>query len=270
MRRVQRRRKKAGLGLMAALPQNDIIRARNLVQERGGRRVVDGVDITLAAGEIVTVIGPNGAGKSTLARLILGLEQPVSGDIMRTANIRMGYVPQAVSLSPLMPMMVGRFLKLRPGAAQAAVDSAMALVGLTPDHAGRPVAGLSGGEFRRVLMARALINDPQLLVLDEPTTGVDLVGQAAIYRLIDQVRRRFNCAVLLISHDLHLVMSSTDRVVCLNQHVCCSGAPEQVRRDPAFRTLFGEEADAIALYAHDHAHPHDHGHQHHEEDHPHA
>jgi zinc transport system ATP-binding protein len=245
---------------MTVLGHRELLRVRNLVYERGGRRILDGVDISLTAGEIVTVIGPNGAGKSTLARLILGLDKPVSGTIERAPDIPVGYVPQGLSLSPLMPMTVSRFLKLRPGGTQGAVEEVLALVGLTPDHGGRPVAGLSGGEFRRVLLARALMNKPLLLVLDEPTAGVDLMGQAAMYRLIDGVRRRFHCAVLLISHDLHLVMSATDRVVCLNQHVCCSGAPEQVRRDPAFRALFGAEADTVALYAHDHAHPHDHDH----------
>lgn len=230
------------------------------------RLILDQVDVEVAAGEIVTVIGPNGSGKSTLARIALGLLVPDGGSVERQSGLRIGYVPQRVALSPLMPMTARRFLALRPGVTAAAMDRALALVGLDGGRAHTLVYHLSGGEFQRLLLARALLPEPSLLVLDEPTQGVDLTGQSAFYRLIDQVRRELKCAVLLISHDLHLVMAATDRVVCLNHHVCCSGVPDKVRRDPAFRALFGEEADALALYAHDHAHVHDHDHDHHSQE----
>lgn len=233
---------------------------RQVTKRLGDRLILDRVEVEVAAGEIVTVIGPNGSGKSTLARIALGLVAPDDGSVERQSGLRIGYVPQRVALSPLMPMSARRFLALRPDVAAAAIERAFALVGLDQGRATTPVHHLSGGEFQRLLLARALLAEPSLLVLDEPTQGVDLSGQAAFYSLIDQVRRELNCAVLLISHDLHLVMAATDRVVCLNHHVCCSGVPDKVRRDPAFRALFGEEADALALYAHDHAHAHDHDH----------
>lgn len=235
---------------------------RQVTKRLGDRLILDRVDVEVAAGEIVTVIGPNGSGKSTLARIALGLLAPDGGAVERRPGLRIGYVPQRVALSPLMPMTARRFLALHPGVTAAAMDRAFALVGLDSGLAQTSVHHLSGGEFQRLLLARALLAEPSLLVLDEPTQGVDLTGQAAFYRLIDRVRRELQCAVLLISHDLHLVMAATDRVVCLNHHVCCSGVPDKVRRDPAFRALFGEEADALALYAHDHAHAHDHDHDH--------
>ncbi len=241
------------------------IALRQVTKRLGDRLILDRVDVEVAAGEIVTVIGPNGSGKSTLARIALGLMAPDGGAVERQPGLRVGYVPQRVALSPLMPMTARRFLALRPGVTAAAMDRAFALVGLDPGLAQTSVHHLSGGEFQRLLLARSLLAEPSLLVLDEPTQGVDLTGQAAFYRLIDRVRRELQCAVLLISHDLHLVMAATDRVVCLNHHVCCSGVPDKVRRDPAFRALFGEEADVLALYAHDHAHAHDHEHHSREE-----
>lgn len=234
-----------------------------------GRTVLTDVSLVIEAGEIVTLIGPNGAGKSTLIRIALGLTKPDGGRVTRSAGLTIGYMPQKVHVDALMPLTAERFLRLRPGVKAADAAAALGRVGLEGLGA-TPVQGLSGGEFQRLILARALLGRPRLLVLDEPVQGVDVGGQTALYRLISEVRRDLGCAVLMVSHDLHLVMSATDRVICLNTHICCSGAPQAVRADPAFRSLFGAGADALALYAHDSAHDHEHAHEHEQEGHHHA
>jgi zinc transport system ATP-binding protein len=218
------------------------------------------VSLTVRRGEIVTVIGPNGAGKSTLLRILLGLLPPSSGSVRLLPGLRIGYVPQRLAIDETLPLTVRRFLSLaidRRGAA-AAGDPAAALAEVgAPGLIDAPVQGLSGGELQRVLVARALLRAPDLLVLDEPAQGVDINGQAELFALIRRIRDRRHCGVLLVSHDLHLVMAATDHVVCLNHHICCSGHPEAVTRDPAYRALFGTAADALAIYAHHHDHKHD-------------
>lgn len=239
-----------------------------------GRTVLDHVDLRVLPGKIVTLIGPNGGGKSTLVRIALGLLKPDRGQVRQAPGLTIGYMPQKLTVDPLMPLSAERFLRLRPGVGPEDAQRALATVGIA-EIAGTPVQALSGGEFQRLLLARALLGSPRLLVLDEPVQGVDLSGQVALYRLIGDLRSRLGCGVLMISHDLHLVMSATDEVVCLNGHVCCSGAPHAVRQDPAYRRLFGSEADALALYTHDHNHDHHHDHHHdhahdHSHDHSHA
>ncbi|WGL18512.1 zinc ABC transporter ATP-binding protein ZnuC [Microbulbifer bruguierae] len=209
------------------------------------------ISLDLYGGEIVTVIGPNGAGKTTLLRLLLGLTRPTSGTVERMPALRLGYMPQRLQIDGTMPMTVGRFLQL--GIDNVDVAQALARVA-APHLANARLADLSGGEMQRVLLARAAARKPQLLVLDEPTQGVDLGGQAEVYQLIAQLRDELHCGVLLVSHDLHLVMAATDRVLCVNQHICCHGHPEQVSRDPAYLEMFG---DKLALYTHQHNHHHD-------------
>jgi zinc transport system ATP-binding protein len=225
----------------------------------GGQTVLADVSATIRHGRILTLIGPNGAGKTTLARVMLGLLRPDRGTVRRKAGLRIGYMPQRLHLDPIMPLTVGRFLGLgvsRPEGGSGRCRAVLAEVG-APADAGRPMSALSGGELQRVLLARALLRDPELLVLDEPTQGVDVTGQAEFYRLIGGIRDARRCGVLLISHDLHLVMAATDHVVCLNQHVCCAGHPEAVTRDPAYLALFGDRvAAAFALYQHHHDHAH--------------
>jgi zinc transport system ATP-binding protein len=224
-----------------------------------GRRVaLDDVSLTLHAGEIVTVIGPNGAGKTTLLRVVLGLQRPTAGTVKRRAGVAVGYVPQRVAIDETLPLTVRRFLALVPGPVQ---DAAAALAETGAAHTmDLPVQTLSGGELQRVLLARALLRAPDLLVLDEPVQGVDVAGQAELFALIRRIHDRRGCAVLLVSHDLHLVMAATDRVVCLNHHVCCSGHPDTVSRDPAYRALFGAAIDGFAVYAQHHDQSHDHEH----------
>jgi len=221
-----------------------------------GRRVaLDGVSLTVSEGEIVTIIGPNGAGKTTLLRVALGLQRADAGRIERWPGLRVGYLPQRLAIDETLPLTVRRFLAVVPKARR---DVAATLAETGAAHTlDLPVQTLSGGETQRVLLARALLREPQLLVLDEPAQGVDIAGQAELFALIRRVRDEHGCGVLLVSHDLHLVMAATDRVVCLNHHVCCSGRPEAVSRDPAYRALFGAAIEGFALYAHAHDHRHD-------------
>ncbi|MCH7487674.1 MAG: ATP-binding cassette domain-containing protein [Proteobacteria bacterium] len=221
----------------------------------GGREVLADVEVAVADGEIVTLIGPNGAGKTTAVRVILGLQKADRGRVYRRPGISIGYMPQRLSLDPALPMTVGRFLALTDsgsGRRKRALDEAG--VGGALDT---PLSDVSGGELRRVLLARALLRDPDLLVLDEPAQGVDVGGQADLYRLIGRLRETRGCGVLLVSHDLTMVMAETDHVICLNRHVCCAGRPETVARDPSYAALFGERAaPAFAVYQHRHDHSH--------------
>ena len=223
----------------------------------GAEPVLTDVSLTLEPGHIVTLIGPNGSGKTTLVRLALGLLQPGTGSVWRKPGLRIGYVPQRVDLDDTFPLTVARYLNLARQADAAAIGHALAAVGAA-HVAGRPLQRLSGGELRRVLLARALLGTPDLLVLDEPAAGVDVTGQTELYDLIRRTRDRLGCGVLLVSHDLHLVMAATDEVICLNHHICCRGAPETVSRHPEYLSLFGPEAaGAFALYTHSHDHRHD-------------
>lgn len=229
----------------------------------GGRTVLSGVDFLIEPGEIVTVVGPNGSGKSTLLRSLVGAVKPDAGRITESPGLRIGYVPQKLQIDPTLPMTVGRFLNLPRRVPKSVADTALAEAG-AEDLAQRQMADLSGGQFQRVLLARALLNDPQLLILDEATQGLDQPGSAAFYRRIEDVRRTHGCAVLMVSHELHVVMAASDRVICLNGHVCCEGEPEHVASAPEYRALFGSGTQgALALYRHEHNHSHDHSHGHH-------
>lgn len=223
---------------------------------RHGNAILDNVSLQVHRGEIVTLIGPNGAGKTSLVRVVLGLLKPDSGQVQREPRLRVGYMPQKLQIDATLPLNVLRFLLLAPGVKRAAAMQALAEVGA--EHlAQRPLQQVSGGEQQRILLARALLRQPDLLVLDEPVQGVDVNGQIELYELITRLRDRYGCGVLMVSHDLHLVMATTNTVVCLNRHVCCSGRPEQVSTDPAFVALFGEQASALAVYNHQHGHSHD-------------
>lgn len=233
-----------------------LIHGQGLGVRRAGRDLLIDADLILEAGKIVTLIGPNGAGKTTLVRTILGLMKPDRGTLHRRPGLRIGYMPQKIHIDPSLPLSVKRFLTLG-GTPRMALSEVLALTGIAHLHNAR-LQSLSGGETQRVLLARALLRDPDLLVLDEPVQGVDVRGQAALYELINTIRLRQGCGVLLVSHDLHLVMANTDTVVCLNQHVCCHGRPEEVTTDPAYLELFGDTlAPQVALYAHHHDHHHD-------------
>ena len=218
------------------------------------------VSLRIDKGEIVTLVGPNGSGKSTLVRTVLGILSPVKGKVTRARGLRIGYVPQKLAIDTNLPITVGRFLSLPVRQKPADIATALTRTGV-PGTQTRQMSALSGGEFQRVLLARALLPKPEILILDEPTQGLDQPGVAAFYALIEDLRRQTGCAVLLVSHDLHVVMRATDRVICLNGHVCCEGTPDAVRETPEYRALFGDGTQgALALYQHHHDHSHDHVH----------
>lgn len=232
-----------------------LVDAKHLSVKTRERTILDNISLQIQRGEIITLIGPNGAGKSTLVKCLLGLQKLSAGHITRHPALRVGYMPQKIQLPHTLPMTVKRFLRLACDNREQIID-ALELTGAAKliDYS---MHSLSGGEMQRILLTRAILRQPNLLVLDEPVQGVDLAGQAAMYQLITRLRDELNCAVLMISHDLHLVMSSTDTVICLNQHVCCHGHPEKVSNDPAYIELFGEAGQgAVALYTHHHDHNH--------------
>lgn len=236
-----------------------LIRAEGLTVAYGrAAPVLRNINFTLKPGEIVTIVGPNGSGKSTLVRALLGMIEPAQGSVIRARGLRIGYVPQKLHLDPSLPLSVARFLRLDRKLSDPQVADLLARTGV-PELARRELGTLSGGQFQRVLLARALAGTPQILVLDEPTQGLDQPGTAAFYRLIEDVRREIGCAVLSVSHDLHVVMSASDRVICLNGHICCEGAPSVVSNAPEYRALFGlGTGGALALYQHNHDHGADH------------
>lgn len=219
------------------------------------RPVVDQVNLSVSRGDILTIIGPNGAGKTTLIKTILGIQRATSGQISVASGLVIGYVPQHLTLEPTLPLSVRRFMRL---SGQPLEDCQAALARTGVEHLlDASVHHLSGGEKQRLLLARALARKPDLLVLDEPAQGVDINGQAILYDLIRELREELHCGVIMISHDLHLVMAATDRVICLNQHICCSGFPEDISKDPAFVETFGHQvAESLAVYHHHHNHRH--------------
>lgn len=263
-----------------------LVSLRNAGVVRNDLWLVRGVDFAVNSGEIVTLIGPNGSGKSTTAKMALGILPPDEGTAVRRPNLKVGYVPQKVSIDWTLPLTTSRFMHLTGKIDAASVETAMAATSTT-HLAGAEVRNLSGGEFQRVMLARALARKPDLLVLDEPVQSVDFSGEIALYQLIQHIRDDVGCGILLISHDLHVVMAATDRVVCLNGHVCCQGTPTDVASSPEYQQLFGARAaSTLAVYEHDHDHTHlpdgtvrhadgtitehchpDDGHHHHEPDH---
>jgi zinc transport system ATP-binding protein len=238
-----------------------LIAANNLEKSFGRVQVLSNVSLKLLPRNIMTIIGPNGSGKTTLVRILLGLDTPVQGTITRKDRLRIGYVPQKLAIDPTLPLTTSWFLALTAKQADDVVEVAreVGVEGIL----NQPLQALSGGELQRVLIARALLSKPELLVLDEPAQGVDVTGQAMLYALIARLKDTHNLSVLMVSHDLHLVMSATDHVICLNHHICCSGHPHSVRGDPAFAALFGQHvADSLAVYTHHHDHDHNHPHHH--------
>ncbi|MEO3431366.1 zinc ABC transporter ATP-binding protein ZnuC [Pelagibius sp. CAU 1746] len=259
----------------AAAPASPLIEApliesRGLGVRRGGHWLVRGVDLAIRPGEIVTLIGPNGSGKSTTVRALLGILEPSAGEVSRRSGLSIGYVPQRLTIDWTMPLTVRRLMTLTGRHGAAEIGAALREVDI--EHlAEAPVQQLSGGEFQRALLARAIVRRPALLVLDEPVQGVDFAGEIALYELIHDIRERLGCGILMISHDLHIVMGRTDTVICLNGHVCCSGTPQAVTESPEYRALFGAQAaSALAIYRHHHDHVHledgrvvpEHGHDH--------
>jgi zinc transport system ATP-binding protein len=243
--------------LSAPPAPNPLLNVEKVSLSIRGQPILQSVTFQVRAGEIVALIGPNGAGKSTLVRMVLGLIRPNSGRIQLKPGLRIGYMPQRLSIDDTLPLTVRRFITLGAPASHERVQAILAEVG-APQVLDSPVQAISGGEFQRMLLARALLREPDLLVLDEPIQGVDLTGQYELYDLINNLRRQRGCGILMVSHELHLVMATTDHVLCLNRHVCCSGHPDHVASHPAYLELFGlDGARRLAIYHHHHNHRHD-------------
>lgn len=224
----------------------------------GQRVILHDVGLEVYPESVVTLIGPNGAGKSTLLRVLLGLQKADAGTVWRTPGLRVGYVPQKFHIDRLLPLDVARFIGLSRARHDAVSVQQCANEAGVIHLLGQPVQSLSGGELQRVLLARALLTQPHLLVLDEPGQGVDVSGLSELYQMISRLKQVHGYGVLMVSHDLHLVMASTDQVLCLNRHVCCSGQPEAVSRHPEYLNLFGDVRTAgLAVYTHHHDHQHD-------------
>jgi zinc transport system ATP-binding protein len=233
-----------------------VIDASGISLQLGGQVILQNISLQLSAGRIVSLIGPNGAGKTTLVRIVLGLIQPDSGRIERQADLVVSYLPQKLLIKPTMPITVKRFMELSTARPDKSIDAALREAGVEK-LANAALQSISGGELQRVVLARCLLRNPQLLVLDEPDQGMDPAGQQVLYELITEIRDRYECAILMVSHDLHLVMAATDEVICLNQHVCCTGHPEAISEHPEFLQLFGKPARGLAVYTHRHDHKHD-------------
>ncbi|ODS24023.1 zinc ABC transporter ATP-binding protein ZnuC [Candidatus Endobugula sertula] len=238
------------------LSTEPLLQAQEISLRDRQRTLLQDIDLTVSANEIVTIIGPNGAGKSSLLNILLGLRKPTRGKVIRSPELTIGYMPQRLQLNPQMPLTVERFLSLTHHGTLH-IEQALEKTGVqglkkTSMH------HLSGGETQRVLLSRALLRQPQLLVLDEPAQGVDITGQSQLYDLIAQLRSELKCGVLMVSHDLHIVMAATDRVICLNQHICCHGHPDKISNHPAYLEMFGHATGTnVAIYTHHHDHSHD-------------
>jgi zinc transport system ATP-binding protein len=242
-----------------------LIEAKGLSVRYGKVDALRDVDFSIEPGEIVTIVGPNGSGKSTFLRSLIGAIRPSKGTLLRSPDLKIGYVPQKLEIDPTLPMTVKRFLSLPKRRSTADLAEALNDADV-PALADRQMVDLSGGQFQRVLLARALLNKPNLLILDEATQGLDQTGSASFYKQIEDLRTTLGCAILMVSHELHVVMSASDRVICLNGHVCCHGTPDIVASAPEYRALFGTgSGGALALYRHEHNHHHDHDHGDHQD-----
>ncbi len=213
------------------------------------------IDLEITSQQILTIIGPNGAGKTTLLKIVLGLIRGYQGQVERQTNLKIGYMPQKIFIDKTLPVTVERFLSLSAHK-NLTLEQTLNLVGAQHlQHSSLHV--LSGGELQRILLARAVIGCPDLLVLDEPVQGVDITGQGELYHVIQSLRERFKCGILLVSHDLHFVHAASDHVICLNQHICCQGHPELIQSDPAYEQLFGSKISLdLVPYRHRHDHRH--------------
>ena len=234
---------------------NILVKLNEVGFQQNKKWLVKGVSLQVERGKIVTLIGPNGSGKSTTAKIALGIYKNIEGQVEKFTN-NIGYVPQKISIDWTLPLRVKDFMLLTDNLKDDALDEALTLTGVK-HLKDKNLGNLSGGEFQRVLLARAISKKPELLVLDEPVQGVDFTGEIALYELIKKISEKINCGILLISHDLHTVMTATDHVVCLNGHVCCSGSPKDVARNNEYKALFGEQASqTLSVYENKHDHEH--------------
>ncbi len=233
-----------------------LIKSQSLSFLIGEKKLLSEISLNISKEEIVTVIGPNGAGKTTLLRLLLGLIPASSGKIFRKQKLRIGYLPQRAVYNPVLPLSVRRLMNLTGNFSKIQIEASLDETGVKALK-DKPVSQLSGGEYQRVMLARTLLRNPELLVLDEPVQGVDYMGESELYNLIGNLRKKLGCGVLMVSHNLHVVMASTDRVLCLNQHICCEGKPKDVTQHPEYLRMFGlKTTNTMAIYNHHHDHEH--------------
>ena len=234
-----------------------LVKLENAGVFRSSKWLVRGISLEINQGEIVTLIGPNGSGKTTTAKMILNILNTDEGLVTGKAS-KMAYVPQKINIDWTMPLRVIDFMKITNSLNNTQITESLSMTGVDKLLYNQ-IHSLSGGEFQRVLIARAIAKKPDLLVLDEPVQGVDFNGEIALYNLIKEISVNLNCGILLISHDMHFVMSTTDHVICLNGHICCSGSPSNVVKNPEYIKLFGQHnSETLSYYQHQHDHSHNH------------
>ncbi len=233
-----------------------LIKAEHLSLQINHRQILDDISVVIEPGKIVTLIGPNGSGKTSLVKVLLGLLKADAGELQRKQDLVIGYMPQKLHIEAVLPMTVMRFLKMGIRCSDEQIHQTAQLLGIE-SLLEQAIQSVSGGEFQRILLSRALLRKPDLLVLDEPAQGVDINGQQQLYQLVAEIRDQYGCGILMVSHDLHLVMEATDDVLCLNTHICCTGRPEAVSKHPEYLRLFGASLDGMAIYTHHHDHSHD-------------
>lgn len=238
-------------------PLSPLIELKNINVAFEQKTALQNINLNIYPNSIITIVGPNGGGKSTLLKILLKLQKPTSGAVIYHKNVRIGYVPQKIHLDHSLPLTVERFLALKKGVTSGEISTALEQLSVAHLR-NNNMQRLSGGEMQRVLLARAILNKPNLLVLDEPTQGVDISGQAELYQLIQRTQQQLNCAVLMVSHDLHIVMADSKEVLYINQHICCAGTPETLSNDPTFMRLWGDQlSQNVGFYTHHHNHHHD-------------
>ena len=239
---------------------NALISAKNVSVLKHQKSILDNIDIQINKNDFITIIGPNGAGKTMLLKCLMGFYKPTSGRIERKEKLKIGYMPQSISIINTMPITVKDFITVRKEYDDISLNKVITEVSIG-EIVNKQLSVLSGGEMQRVLLARSLLNNPDLLILDEPAQNLDISGQLNFYKLIQEIYSKRNISILMVSHDLHLVMVSTKKVLCLYKHICCSGAPQQIAKDPEFLSMFGKDmANMMSIYQHSHDHNHDHNH----------
>ena len=239
---------------------NALISAKNVSVLKHQKSILDNIDIQINKNDFITIIGPNGAGKTMLLKCLMGFYKPTSGRIERKEKLRIGYMPQSISIINTMPITVKDFITVRKEYDDISLNKVITEVSIG-EIVNKQLSVLSGGEMQRVLLARSLLNNPDLLILDEPAQNLDISGQLNFYKLIQEIYSKRDISILMVSHDLHLVMVSTKKVLCLYKHICCSGAPQQIAKDPEFLSMFGKDmANMMSIYQHSHDHNHDHNH----------
>lgn len=236
--------------------QSPLVSLRDIHVSFGRQTILQQINLNIYPNTITTIVGPNGGGKSTLLKVLLKLQPATQGTVQHQKGLNIGYVPQKLHLDPSIPISVRKFLSLKPQSQRKLIDDALTLFSIS-HLSEQSMQKLSGGELQRVLLARAILTKPQLLVLDEPMQGVDITGQTELYQLLNKTRDWLNCAILMVSHDLNIVMANTDEVLCINRHICCAGSPAKISTEPSFIQLFGDQfANNVAFYRHQHNHHH--------------